>query len=563
MRNKIRSRSKILKKKLRRSHFLKKKLNLKDLPDKPGKKFLIIQIDGLSKKILEDLVRDRKMPFIRKMLHTYNLTGFNPGFPTTTPFVQAGIMYGENSNIPGYMFLDKKTQHKFAMALSTSARRIEEEIEKDNKGILRGGTSVSNLFTGGANRAILTASHLYKIKGKPKKSTDILFLILLNPLATLKVVSFSLYEFFLEIIESFKEILLFPFRKSKFNFPFIYPYMPFMRMFTNAIAREVATETTLLELDRNVPHIYLTFGGYDWASHYRGPRSLPSFGILYDIDLSIRRLVKKAEKKGYDIYVLSDHGQIDAEPFERKYHLSFEEFLEKVSNMDAKSIADGNDDRTSKVHFVGNKLRFYYEHASLPLRLLSGVVIKLFKKTFQNNKEKKINWNKKKQILALCSSSLSQVYFNYTKERLNLSQIEKNHPYFISRLVNHPSIGFIIGIEGKTVKVISNSGKVIITGKKAKFKGERFLQNYGDEKRLVKQIKVFANQKYSGDLIINGHFDGKRIITFNHYQYGSHDSIGGDQVDAFFISKEKIDLSKVINAKELNKIFERYHKKNK
>ena len=64
--------------------------------------------------------------------------------------------------------------------------------------------------------------------------------------------------------------------------------------------------------------------------------------------------------------------------------------------------------------------------------------------------------------------------------------------------------------------------------------------------------------KYAGDIVVNGAFDGKTIIAFGSYHYGAHNGIGGEQHDAFFVSKEKYDFSKEINARVLHDLFKQY-----
>jgi hypothetical protein len=333
-------------------------------------------------------------------------------------------------------------------------------------------------------------------------------------------------------------------------------------MVINATVREISKEAVLLDMERNSPYIYVTFGGYDWISHYRGPRAISSFNLLKEIDANVKKLYLKARKKGYDFYVLSDHGQIPSMPFDRKYHESFEHFLQRISSVKAKEVAVEGDERSSRAKYIVYKLGYYYKNFSLPLRAFTWALIKVMKYPFrEKKKDPSIDWKKKEQLIVFNSSSLAQLYFNYTPNRMSLSDIEKKHPFFVSRLVNHPGVGFVIGKQGDAIEVISAAGKVIINGKKVKFVGERFLKRYGDEKKLVKQIQYFAHIKYTGDLIINGDYDGERIVAFEEYHFGSHDSIGGDQNDAFFISKKKIDLNHVLNAKDLYHIFLQYHRK--
>src|SRR3989338_2999947 len=489
---------KLYHKKLSRAALLKKRLKLQDLPSS-HKKFIIIQVDGLSYSLLQDLRKTRYIPFLKKLLTHYHVNRYDPGYPSTTPFVQAGIMYNDNFNIPGFRFLDKKTQKQYTMGVAENARAIEQEISSKNYVILTGGTSIGNIFCGGAERSILTVAHLYKTESGQKKVRDILALILLNPLATLKVFYSSILEFCIELYESFLEIVTGLVRGKHFNWPFFFPYFPFFRTFVNATVREISTEAALLEMQRNVPYIYLTYGGYDWISHYRGPESLSAFTLLRGIYADVKKLYKIAKKNNYDFYVLSDHGQVPAIPFDRLYYESFESYVSKI----------------------------------------------------------------RKQILMLYSSSLAQMYFTDSTHRCELAEIEKKYPGFVERLVSHPGVGFVIGKQGNSIEIIHAKGRVIISGKDIKFSGERFLQIYGDEKKLIKQITYFAQLKYSGDLILNGAFDGKRIIAFEHFHFGSHDSIGGRQSDAFLISRDKVSLDHVINAKELYGLFFAYHEAKK
>ncbi len=546
-------------KRLSRSALLKRRLKLQDLPHQ-HKKFIIVQVDGLSYSLLHELCGTRYLPFLTKLLKSYHVSRFDPGYPSTTPFVQAGIMYNENSNIPGFRFLDKKNKKEYVMGTAESARAIEDEISGKNNGILRGGTSIGNIFCGGATRSIITVAHLYKTETGQKNLRDILALIILNPWATMKVIFSSTIEFCVELYESLLDIIKGILYNKHFNWPFIFPYFPFFRTFINATVREISTETALLEMQRNVPYIYLTYGGYDWISHYRGPNSLSAFTLLKGIDADLRRLYRVARKNDYDVYVLSDHGQVPAIPFDRLYYERFEDFVERISHLPTKGLHSSQDERSSRMKYVYYKLHYYYEHMSFPLRIGIHALLKYMGRQLRKeHPESKIDWKNKKQILMLYSSSLAQLYFTDSAHRCDLSEIEKKYPGFVEKLVGHPGVGFAIGKEGKDIVVLHAKGKVILSGKEVKYIGERFLHMYGDEKKLVKQIRYFADLKYSGDLIINGAFDGKRIIAFEHFHFGSHDSIGGRQCDAFFISKQKVSLDHVLNAKELYHIFSAYH----
>jgi len=58
--------------------------------------FIILQIDGLSHEFLQQALDAGAMPYLRRLLRERRLTlgQWRCGLPSTTPAVQAGIMFG-------------------------------------------------------------------------------------------------------------------------------------------------------------------------------------------------------------------------------------------------------------------------------------------------------------------------------------------------------------------------------------------------------------------------------------------------------------------------------------
>ena len=48
---------------------------------------------------------------------------------------------------------------------------------------------------------------------------------------------------------------------------------PLVRVATNVVFREIATQGCLLDIYRGVPFVYLNYSGYDEVAHHRGPNS--------------------------------------------------------------------------------------------------------------------------------------------------------------------------------------------------------------------------------------------------------------------------------------------------
>ena len=495
--------------------FLKRKLALKNNPDRK-KKFILIMVDALGYDNLKKGIS--YMPFTKKLLESYNLTSYNVGLPSTTPFVQAGLFYGHNDFIPGFRFRDKVNDRDFTAGTPVDAAFLEGELVKKHRGVLFNGSSIGNNFTGGAVRTIFTLPGIYA-KSRITNIRDVLGVMIFNPFSFFRVGFYSFKEFFVEIYENIKDNLN---RKEGeyVNFSIFFPFFPFFRLGINAVFREVATEAAILDMKRKVPRICVNFNGYDWVSHYRGPYTKSSFLVLKEIDKKLKWLYKVAKENGYDFYMFSDHGNVPAVPFDRLYNQSLSEFLIRVKDKK-------RDVRDLRVDYVVYKLKYLHENFSIPLRAVVGFFMKFFKV----KKKKKVG-----EISVHNSSCIAHIYFNKFKKRLFVEQIEKEYPGIIDKLANHDGIGLVLGRSKKGLKV------------------------YGDLKKYgvsLKELEKFSKLKNFGDLFVIGDIKEGKIVTFEDFHFGSHDGFGLNQEVGFFVSKKKYDFSKK-GIKDLHLILEKY-----
>src|ERR1043166_2732573 len=119
---------------------------------------LLIQIDGFGRVQLERALAAGRMPFLRRLLKRegYELHTFYPGLPSTTPAVQAELYYGVRSAVPAFSFFDRALKKLGRMWDPEWAKAREAECAKQAEGLLKGGSSWSNIYTGGASQE---ASH--------------------------------------------------------------------------------------------------------------------------------------------------------------------------------------------------------------------------------------------------------------------------------------------------------------------------------------------------------------------------------------------------------------------
>ena len=78
-------------------------------PARGRRRLVIVQIDGLSGGVLEQALREGRMPFLARLLRrTHRLAPMSVGMPTSTPAFQMAAMYGVRPDIPGFHFHDKR-----------------------------------------------------------------------------------------------------------------------------------------------------------------------------------------------------------------------------------------------------------------------------------------------------------------------------------------------------------------------------------------------------------------------------------------------------------------------
>lgn len=531
-----------------------KKLNLRKARPKK-KKFLIIQIDSLPYSILRRFIDQGSCRFISKLLRKegYHLNRFNCGLPSSTPAVQAGIMYGDSSMIPGFRFVDKKGKRQFSFGNPNHVKYIESKYFSKKKGILEGGSSYSNMYSGGAQRSILTMSTLTKNKKFRRiKESSLWLLLLLHPASVFRILYYTsaelVIEFFSIVFNPFMR--LFGKRTAIFGFK-----IPLRRFLMNVLLTEMITIGTILDIKRGVSKIYTNYASFDEIAHLRGPNSTSAYFMVRALDRRIMRIHRKM-KGEYDLYIMSDHGQVDAVPFRFLEGMTIAEYIEKCTRVKSFGLTSAHEGRLSMISIVMKKTLEFVKYVSSPLRWIVSLFAKSMLRVLKPKRYRFI-WDEKERILVTNSCSLAHVYFNISKERMSLRQINRKYPNLVDKLARNKNIGIVMARQGKDIVLASRKDRIIIGRESVKVKGKNFLKRYGDFGLTVQQLRDFDRMKFVGDLVLFGNYkDGLAVSFADHV--GAHGGLGGDMMWPFFLSKKKFDFSRVTNARSLNKIFKDY-----
>jgi len=526
---------------------------------------IIIQIDGLSHQHLLGALDKGRLPYIKRMLRRDNfvLSDWRCGLPSTTPACQAGIMFGENDEIPAFRWYDKSQGASLVCKLPGTAAFLQGRMSRENPGILTDGASYMNLFDGGAASSLFTLSALQPRRFfEGVRGIGFVVLFALNPLRTLRIVYLIVKEYITDGLQKLSS------RMKGQPYPPFLGISPLLRIFSNVIFREIETFAVLVDIYRNVPAIYATYYGYDEIAHHFGIHSMAAHQALRDIDHCIRqidRLRRANLGRPYVLVVLSDHGLTPSEPFAQRYAQSLGQYIAQQLGDSALLVehADDQERYFSQTHFLFDELRMIEKN--LPpraARVARRVRILVQRRlTLDNNERPEWNVQRKHDVVVKSSGSLAHVYFNIASRRMDLSEISTVFPRLVVNLLAHEGIWLVAAREGQQVLIMARDAIVTFDADgQPHTEGENPLLRLPEPWHAAEQIRRIACFPQSGDLVLFGAYDREKdmVICFER-QWASHGGLGGPQDYPFILYPRQLnwDLSRVHNSRDLYPFFAR------
>src|SRR6266850_8001060 len=146
---------------------LVRRLRLGAPPVAGRRRLLIVQIDGLSRAVLEEALAQGRVPFLARLLHRrgYRAAPMSVGLPTSTPAFQLAAMYGVRPDIPGFHYHDKRRKSDVYFPRGGDAAHVEATQAAGRRGIVSGGGTYGCIFTGGAASNLLTFAMIKRPSG--------------------------------------------------------------------------------------------------------------------------------------------------------------------------------------------------------------------------------------------------------------------------------------------------------------------------------------------------------------------------------------------------------------
>lgn len=526
----------------------------------PGVVFL--EIDGLSKEVLQKAIIEGYMPTVKRWLESgsHKLTGWDTDLSCQTGGSQPGILHGNNFNIPGFRWFEKSSQKLYSSDRPDNVLEIEQKVSNGRGLLAYNGASRANMYSGDAPESLLTVSTI----GAGKRNTLEYFLFFANPYMLARTAGIFISHLVEEVVEGFLQHA----RKER---PRInrFGYYPFIRALATGVLRELSIFALAGDMIRSLPAMYATFVGYDEVAHHSGVARKDAMRVLKGLDKMFEWLEGLGEltNRSYNFVVLSDHGQSNGATFRQRTGKTLEEVVGEL--VDLRTFSPPSEDETWLR--VNSLLTDIARQDSRSGRLVGRV----FKKNMKYGgvalgpevkgpaDEDGDDLNKAgimdiKKAIVLASGNLGLVYFTASKERMSLEEINREFPDLISGLLKYPEIGFVMvrsAVQGPLVL----GAKGVYHLWDGQVEGENPLENYGElaSRQLIYEDS-FTN---CPDVLVNS-FYGQEMDEVAAFEelVGSHGGLGGNQTKGILIYPADLPLTKepIVGASSLYKSIKQW-----
>src|SRR5262245_18935506 len=511
--------------------------------DKPG--VVILQIDGLAHPILAARMRAGSVNTLAGWVRngTHKLSRWEAILPSMTSASQAGILHGNNDEIPAFRWYERDRQHLMASSNPADATLIVSRISNGEGLLSNNGASITNLMTGDATRSYLTTASIKAEGGGIGESTAFLPFFF-SPSGYLR--SFTLFagEFIKELTQARRT------RRSGVQ-PQMHRGMKYagMRAASNVILRDVNVALIVEEMYRGTNVIYADFTDYDELAHHCGPERVESFQALDGVDRAVATLLHAAENapRPYKFIVLSDHGQSLGATFKQRYGKSLGEYIREL--MGGRATVVQTTARAEGSMFVNAFLSEITRskgvgpsvaRAALSNRTTDGVV------NLDSDEEKveQAAMADESAIAVVGSGNLGLVWFTGNDYRLTVEELEELHPGLIAQVASHPGVGLLM--------VRSKAHGAVVFGPN----GTRYLDEdrvEGDDPttlfgpHTVMSLQREDAMTHAPDLLLLSQYnpDLGEVAAFEEL-IGSHGGLGGPQTEPFILHPIEWELDEEV-----------------
>jgi hypothetical protein len=465
------------------------------------KGLVVIHVDGLSHARLAQAVAEGDMPFAARMIDSegYASLHYRCGVPSTTPFAQAGILFGDNSEIPSYRWWDKEAGLLVGFGSGSTFGSVAHRYFKGRTPLTAGGACIAALYRAGATDRFGPVYEERHKDGEPDAGGRAIRAFLLNPVT----LYFWVRHGGLALFQIASQYLQARFARRRTADVYVVA-----DIYHEVLVHHLTRFALLQAMDEGLPCIYACFYTYDEAAHAFGPTDPNTLRIVRHIDSTIRLAADRrtANRAGvdYEIVVLSDHGQVETVPF---------------TGDDGKTLG-----RYISAWLPGSSVT---EHRGKQIAPAEGPY--------------------RTRIEITYSGGLAHVYFADVPGRLDENAIETRYPGLLARVAGLDRVGMVMVRGG----LLTGDRRLSLSSPLSP-ETRAFLERFDDPEILAAQLRRLNGFERSGDLVVFGAYDGARQVNFED-QVGGHGSVGGEQLHPFLLARQEwaFDTSQVTSTADL------------
>jgi hypothetical protein len=351
------------------------------------------------------------------------------------------------------------------------AARVEQRIAAGRPGILADGACYGCVFTGGAPDSLWTYARLKSLTrmGAGLRRTALSLLLILW--VALKCLGLTLVTLARAVGRTAAAVAA-----GRGQFRRAVEALA-IDIGVSIWARQLFTLLVSADLYRGAPAIYVNFLDYDVVSHAFGPEDRLAFRALRRVDRSIQqlaRIVRRLPELGYDLYILSDHGQARTRPFHRLTR--------------GRSVED------------------------------------VVRETLGTSGD---------EVKVIAAGPNAFVYFTDRPDPLPSAEIEARHPRALARLSRHPGIGLVLA-RGPSGPVCWYRGQRTPLRRQPDSGARDPFARRGDRALVVAGLRDLMAMPSAGDIVLYGTGAPGGDVSFID-ELGAHAGPSEDELHTFIL----------------------------
>jgi uncharacterized membrane protein YvlD (DUF360 family) len=530
--------------------------------DRPG--LLFLEIDGLAYDVLVRAVRDGNAPTMARWMRegSHRLTRWETDWSSQTGACQAGLLHGNNDDIPAFRWWEKDR----GAAMVTNHPRDAAEIERrhsDGRGLLfSDGSSRANIVSGDAPHSLLTMSTVLRRDRHGRIGQDY-FGYFANPYNVTRTFVLVLREVVSELWSAWRQRSLDVL--PRIHRGFVYALV---RAWATIIQRDLQVYSIIADMYAGRPVVYSTFLAYDEVAHHSGIERSETLATLRQVDRQIGRLAAAAREapRPYRLVVLSDHGQSQGATFLDRYDVTLEQLVQDAIEQSTTSV-DGSS--SEALAFLGASIT---EASSGPTRR-SRAIRRLSGQGSEETSEAGTGagasadgdvaadgkeGEQLPEAVVMASGCLGHVAFPRQPGRVTLEWLQEHYPRLIPALRDHPGIGFmLVSSQEHGATVIGARGTAFL--QRGHVEGEDPLAPFGP--RAPRHVLRTHGFTHCPDIVLNSTYweESDEVAAFEEL-VGSHGGLGGTQSFPFLLHPVDLEVpaEEIVGAESVHRHLRRW-----